>query len=993
MFKRPEGQILAAFSLFVALLIVRAAPGVENELERGFRNPPRDARPHVYWLWLNGYVDPKTAQAELDAMKEAGIGGILLFDMGARGDRSVQPPDGPAFLSPAWMKQFSESVTQARRLGLQVDFSVVSSWDLGGPWIEPKQASMGLYSTEMTFTGGKALEVTLPFPVIPDGAPKSADGRPVFWQDVAVLAIRNALRRPAHESAFQLDAKGPAGVFTSAGRPPLTLGSLEDVVDLTALVDREGRLRWNAPPGPWTILRYVCLNTGERLKVPSPASDGWATDHLNPEATRAHMDYVIARLRESFGDLAGSGLTNLYLASYEVRGPIWSPGFAQEFERRRGYSMVRWLPAVFGSQVTNEELTDRFLFDYRKTLGEVLINAYYRVAREAAHEAGLTIKSEAGGPGPPIHNVPVDALLSNGAVDEIQGEFWPYSPEADAKWVVKETAAAGHMYGKPLVHLEAFTSFEGWREGPQDLKPSADRVFCEGGNHMVWHTWSHAPPEAGKPGWAYLAGTHINRNVTWWPKVRPFLDYLSRSSYLLQQGRFVADVLHYYGDGGYRFVGPRKNEPALGPGYDYDVTNSDVILNRLKVQDGRLVLPDGTSYAILVLPPGEDAHPAVLEKIEQLVAAGATVVGPRPTRAVGLEGYPGSDLRVRELASRLWSETDGRAEQRYGKGRIIQGTPLREVLNDMGIPPDITAPEALDFIHRRNGDSDIYFVRNKRQDSIRATISFRVSNRAPEFWDPLSGEIAPAAVYRIEGSRVHVPVALAPFGSIFVVFRKTAAPDAVVHAPDAVGLVVRDGKTILQAEQDGDYEVVTAGGEKKSVRITGVAPRVTLDGEWAIEFQHGMGAPDRIAIAALRSWTKHPDSAVRFFSGTGRYRKAFRLPDGWRDSQRVYLDLGKLWTIGEAWLNGKSLGVLWTAPFRADCTDALRDGANELIVEVTNTWYNRLIGDAALPAEKRITRTNVQTSGGQRWAKLEPVESGLMGPVQLIARKAVQIDP
>ena len=419
-----------------------------------------------------------------------------------------------------------------------------------------------------------------------------------------------------------------------------------------------------------------------------------------------------------------------------------------------------------------------------------------------------------------------------------------------------------------------------------------------------------------------------------------------------------------------------------------------MILNRLNVRDGRLVLPDGTSYAILVLPPGEDAHPAVLEKIEQLVAAGATVVGPRPTRAVGLEGYPGSDLRVRELASRLWSETDGRAEQRYGKGRIIQGTPLREVLNHMGIPPDFTAPEALDFIHRRNGDSDIYFVRNKRQDSIRATISFRVSNRAPEFWDPLSGEIAPTAVYRIEGSRVDVPVTLAPFGSVFVVFRKAASPDAIVRVSNGVGLAVRDGKTILEAEQDGEYEVVTAGGKKKSVRVSGVAPRVTLDGEWIIEFEHGTGAPDHITVAELRSWTKHPDSSVRFFSGTGRYRKTFTLPDGWgRESQRVHLDLGRLWTIGEAWLNGKSLGVLWTPPFRVDCTDALRDGLNELIVEVTNTWYNRLVGDAALPAEKRITRTNVQTSGGQPWAKLEPVESGLMGPVQLIARGERQIDP
>ncbi|RPH36682.1 MAG: hypothetical protein EHM91_15760, partial [Planctomycetota bacterium] len=486
-------------------------------------------------------------------------------------------------------------------------------------------------------------------------------------------------------------AEGPAGVFASSGPPPFAVPDPRDFVDLAPHTNRNGRLRWTAPPGRWTVFRYVCMNTGERLKVPSPASDGWATDHLSAEATRAHMDYVINQLRRVLPDVAGSGLGNLYLASYEVRGPVWSPDFTDEFRKRRGYDMKPFLPALFGARVGDEETEARFLFDYRKTLGEVLVDAYYVSAREAAHQAGLGIKSEAGGPGPPVHNVPVDALLANSAVDEIQGEFWPFWPDADGMWVVKETATAGHVYGKPRIHMEAFTSFEAWREGPQDLKPSADRVFCEGGNHMVWHTWSHAPEEAGKPGWGYLAGTHLNRNVTWWPKARPFIEYLSRASYLLQRGRFVADVLYYYGDGGYKFVGPRKTDPSLGPGYDYDVANSDVILNRLAVRDDRLTLPDGTSYAVLVLPETEEVNPAVLEKIEKLVEAGATVVGKKPSRACGLEGYPESDRRVQEIAGRLWGEVDGagQIQRSFGKGQVIWGTALREVLAGMNLPPDI----------------------------------------------------------------------------------------------------------------------------------------------------------------------------------------------------------------------------------------------------------------------------------------------------------------
>lgn len=976
---RTLSLALALLCAGAALLAGQSPVATRDELERGFLDPPSDARPHAYWLWLNGYVHGPSADAELAAMKDAGLSGVLLFDMGARGDKAVQPPAGPAFLSDAWLKQFRASVARARQIGLQVDFSVISSWDLGGHWIEPRHASMGLYPTETLIEGGQAVDVALPFPPAPPAAPKGVDGKPAFWRDVAVLAVRNARRG---------GAEGPRGVFATAGPPPLVISKSDEVIDLTARVEGD-RLRWDAPAGRWTILRYVCMNTGERLKVPSPASDGWATDHLNPEATRAHMDYVIGRLRETFGDLRASGLRNLYLASYEVRGPVWSPGFTREFARRRGYEMTRFLPTIFGATVDDEETTRRFLFDYRKTLGEVLIDAYYNAAREAAHQAGLTIKSEAGGPGPPVHNVPVDALLANAAVDEIQGEFWPFRPNVDGLWVVKETASAGHIYGKPRAHMEAFTSFEAWREGPQDLKPSADRVFVEGGNHMVWHTWTHAPPDAGQPGWVYAAGTHLNRNVIWWPKAKPFIDYLARSSYLLQRGRFVADALYYYGDGGYKFVGPRRNDAALGPGYDYDVTNSDVILNRLEARDGRLTLPDGMSYAVLILPEAEEMHPAVLAKIEKLVADGATVIGPKPLRAVGLEGAPGSDARVRELAARLWGDLDGRAKKSraYGKGRIVWGETPRQVLAGMKIQPDFVAPTGLDFIHRRDGDTDIYFVRNSQAQAVRADARFRVADREPEFWDAQTGRIERAAVYRRTPEGIEAPVELAANGSIFVVFRRPARGDAIVNVAPEARVVMRDDAELIETSRNGSYVITRASGRRQTIEVSGLPAPLTLDGEWSVEFEKGRGAPaGSLKMASLASWTEHADPAVKFFSGAARYRQTFTLPPGWKaDGRRVYLDFGDLWAIGEAWLNGQPLGVLWTQPFRADCAEALREGENELTVEIANNWFNRLVGDAALPPERRLTRTNITTSGGKPWARLEPRASGLFGPVRLVA--------
>ncbi len=1084
-------RLLAAV-IFLGVVSVLCGTSGVDELEQGWRNPPADARPHAYWLWLNGYVNTAAAKEELRAMKEAGFGGVLLFDMGARGDKGTVPPAGPSFLSPPWLAQFKELVSEARTLGLQVDFSVVSSWDMGGHWIQPEHASMGLFAAETNVRGGGAVDIALPFPAIPAAAPKGADGKPAFWKDAAVLAAPSARRAEGHDFVFKLDAAGdrdlthvildqggygggqtpvamsparefsvavsnsprdagfrevvrgtlenrpgpqrfalpgktrglyarlrlisahdparvhwtlgefsmydvagvnvaasheadrtrsgativrgsaaygsagawnlanlhdgeaagPRGVFASGGPPPFVLASAKEAVVITSHVDRQGRLRWNAPEGDWTVIRYVVMNTGERLKVPSPNSDGWATDHFSAEATRAHMEHVIARLREAFQDISKSGLRNLYLASYEVVGLVWSPGFLADFEKLRGYDMTPYLPVIFGGTVRDEETTARFLFDFRKTLSDLLISAYYRAAGEAARKAGLGIKSEAGGPGPPIHNVPVDSLLANAAVDEIQGEFWPFRPEAHSLWVVKETASAGHLYGKRRVHMEAFTSTHHWYEGPQDLKESADRVFCEGANHMVWHTWSHAPPESGKPGWVYGAGSHINRNVTWWPKARPFVEYLSRTSFLLQRGNFVGDVLFYYGDGGYKFVPPRSPQPGLGAGYDYDFVNSDAILHRLTMHDGRFTLPDGTSYAVLVWPEGAEANPAVLEKTEKLVLAGGTIIGPRPARASGLEGYPASDSRVREAAARLCGDLDGKTKtsRRVGKGRVVWGRTPAEVLREMKIARDFEAPEALDYTHRRDGGAEIYFVRNRENAPLAGKARFRVKGRQPELWDPVTGRIQDAPAWAMAGEGVEVVLDLDRYGSTFVVFRRAAETKSATR-PKAAGL----GRAFA------------------------------IEGEWRVDFD---GGPQALKMAQLASWAKHENDGIRHFAGTAKYRTRFTLPAGWRLRARaIRLDLGDLWTIAEVWLNGQPLGVAWTRPFAVDATAALRDGENELLVEVTNTWHNRLVGDAKLPEAQRRTRTNITVSAGKPWRELELRDSGLFGPVRLVAQE------
>ncbi len=1085
--------------LFLAPSFVSASD-TPLTLEAGFRSPPPAARPHTYWLWLNGHVHLPTALDELTAMRDAGLGGVLLFEMGARGDPATTPSPGPAFLSPEWVKQLRTTTDHARQLGLQVDMSVISSWDMGGPWIEPRHAVMGLYSTETTTTAGAKLDLTLPFPQPERAAPLAPDGKPAFWTDVAVLAVRAPQRLPAHEFVLRLDPRGAhdlaavvldqgtpnapvplaatmtglrefavsvsegglrdadfrevlrttlkaepgpqrfalppgtrashvrlqlisghdatrprwtlaefevldaagrnlaashradqsrdgallvrepvpltytgwsagklhdqvrtgsGGVFATAGLPSFDVPDLGAVVDVTRHVDRAGRLTWDAPPGAWTILRYVCMVTGEKLKVPSPASDGLASDHLNPEATRVHMHHVIAKLRAGLGDdLTKTGIENLYLASYEVVGRVWSPVFAAEFKRRRGYDLTPWLPTIFGARIGGDELTARFLFDYRKTLGEVVVDAYYRTAVEVARAAGLKIKSEAGGPGPPIHTPPMDALLAHGTVDNVQGEFWPFWPDNDAINVIKEPASAAHLYGKPRVHLEAFTSFHHWAESPQDLKPSADRVFTEGGNHFVWHTWTHQAPTFGLPGLVYGAGTHLNRQVTWWPQARPFLAYLARGSFLLQRGHFVADVLYYYGDAGMNFVPPRRNPSTLGPGYDYDVTNADALLTRLSVVDGRLTTPEGVSYAVLVLPDSDAIHPPVLEKIESLVRAGATVLAPqRPARATGLENHPASDTRVRTLAAQLWADLDGRIRKSrtHGRGRVYLGVPERDVLAELKIAPDFVAPPALDFTHRRDAGTEIYFVRNKTAQPHTATAAFRARAAHVELWDPLTGNLHRAPAPRSSATHTEVPLTLAPHGSTFVVFRPTASA-SLSSAPPL------------------------------SVPPSSSSAPLALDRPWTVDFTAPatFDPPPPLELIRVGPWTENTGPEHRYFAGSGRYRHRFTLPPGFRaQSPRITLDLGHLWSIGEVWLNGQSLGVLWAKPFTVDVTSALRDGENELVVAVTGTWHNRLVGEARNELPKR-TRTNIAVSQRKPWKDHDPIPTGLFGPVRLI---------
>ncbi len=1147
-----------------ALIGIFAAVAVTSEFNelagdppawrQGFTDPPDIARPAVYWCWLNGHVDPGQLSRELEEFQRKGVRGVYIFDIGAR-DPNNRIPAGPAFMGPESVQSIAHAVREAGRLGLEVGLITSSSWNAGGPWVTPEFAAMGLFSSEIVCEGPGTFDGELPFPELPPAAPRDGDGRPLFRQEVAVLAVPIERRRPAHEFVFEvcspgrhqvdhailcntassdgdaigplqrfardfeiwisdfsdepecfepavrgqlaahtepqrfdfsarparfvklrilsgynpteerielgefelysMDGRnvitslhedgsrtggklldhtsqlkpdgpwsaaaihdgnrgGPRGSWSSAGLPPPAVDDPQQILDWSDRLDADGRLRVDVPPGRFLVRRYVCANTGQKLVLPSPNSAGMAIDHFNPAATEWHFQHILEPLKAELGPLGDTALKQMYVCSYELRGATWTPGFLNEFRRRRGYDMKRLLPALDGCLIGDAYRTRRFLHDFRKTLGELLVDAFYRRASELSRAEGLLLCAEAGGPGLPLHQVPVDALQAQGAVDIPRGEFW----KEHNIWVVKETAAAAHIYGKPLVDMEAFTSWRHWQDGPTELKPLADRAFCEGTNHFTFHTAAHRPPEVGLPGWVYTAGTHFSPHIAWWPLAGSFVDYLARSCFLLQQGRFVADVCYYYGDQGFNTVPPKHIDPSLGFGFDYDVVNAEVLLTRARMERGRLSFGNGTSYAVLVLPDKREIQPAVLAKLAELVEQGLTVVGPRPVRGNSLTDYPRCDDQVRNLADALWgaSPTNDVQEHRRGGGRVFWGKPLRDVLAEQGVLPDISLEEAgdadLDFIHRSLPDAEVYFVWNRQPRQRQLTLTFRDCPGPPELWDPYQASIVPCPAYRRSQHGMTVPLNLPPQGSIFVVFTANTSrlhEDPIVSITrdggevlfrsamehDIVPIAVcldADGTPQLEAGEPGEYRVRFASGREVAVR-TEPAAETALSGPWTVRFPPGWGAPEEVVLNELISWTEHPDPGVRYFSGMAVYQTEFSLPDEGRRNGSLILRVGDVRCIGEVWLNDRRLATVWTPPFEVDLSSSARPGKNQLTIRVANTWSNRLVGDALGSGGPGSTETNMPYSISWRvaWKDTPLLRSGLIGPASLQVRHRMPI--
>ena len=725
----------------------------ERSLDRKeFFDPPISARPGAYWPWLNGSVSLERITYELEEMKAKGMGWADIWDVASIINPGTMIPVGPEFLGKESLKAIGHAVKEADRLGLRLGMIAASGWNAGGPWVKPADAGMGLLHSQVSVEGPARFSDVLPFPEVSTLCPRDVNGSPVYWKEIAVLAVpQNA---------------------------DLQIPSASAVIDLSEYLDKESRLVWNVPAGKWTIMRFVMTNTGYPLVVPSPKSRGPMIDFLDPDASRMHFEHVVEKLQSELGDIADSPLKYLEVDSLELgHDTIWTEEIVGKFKERYGYGPLPYLPLLRGWKFEDADVQERFLYDWKKHISDLLIESHYRAGSKVLNEYGLMLCAEGGGPGAPIWpTCPVDSLKALGAVDIPRGEFWPKMRNI---WLVKEISSAAHIYGKRIVDAESFTSWRHWLDGPYFYKHLADTAMGEGLNHFTFCSFTHSPKEAGLPGFVIHAGTHINPNVVWWPMARPFMDYISRCCYLLQKGLFVADVCYYYGDKAPNFVSPKHVGFTPGPGYDYDVINSDVLLNRMTVKNGRILLPDGMSYALLVLPEQEDMDLEVLRKLESLIKAGATVIGAKPTRTGTLVDYPNRDRQVARLAEKIWGDCDGEKvkERAYGKGRVFWNRSVREVLRQREIGRDFSykgrdGRSRLDYIHRRTEEEDIYFVINMNERWEEVECTFRIAGKQPELWHPETGTIRNIIVYETKGGFTHVPLHLKPAESVFVVFRK-----------------------------------------------------------------------------------------------------------------------------------------------------------------------------------------------------------------------------
>jgi hypothetical protein len=917
-----------------------------KSLDQEFQVPPRQARPWVFWVWMDADIPRAAITRDLEQMKDKGITGCILYDCGPgncgpgntlwnqtiarigkdyrpvptdqyKGSHMTTVPGTPvATWTPQWRKLVCFSAKEAGRLG--IDFVVSAGLANTSGHIAEEYREQKLVWSETNVRGAQTFDGPLPEPLTDQGKHYP------FHRDVAVLAVPN---RPGY--------------------------SVHEVIDLSSKMDATGHLQWDVPAGDWKIIRL--------LQVPTGITNIWGyfNDSMSAEAMDKTWAVTMAPLLAEMSPAERKAVKGIEDDSWEAGKIGWTKLFPEEFKKRRGYDLIPYLPIIAGEKMSDPDTRRRILRDYALTISDLIADDHYAHLKKIANDNGLFFYSEAAGP----NYDQADLLKTSSRVDKAMAEFWmPSAHRAgmDSRFLLRNAASANHIYGNTITMCESFTSLgTEWEVTPFTMKPVADQAFCDGLNKICVHNFSQSPSLTARPGYVYVAGTHYDPGVTWWDETGAFNTYLARCSFMLQQGKFVADALFYHGDNIGHGEQRKTIPPTLGEGYDHDNCNSEVLLTRMSTKDGRIVLTDGMSYRVLVLPDAQPMPLADLQKIAALVAGGATIIGPPPAGVSGMLLNPDDQAQFNSLVEQLWSGLDGTkvTEKIVGAGHVFRGRTVRQVLAAEDTPPDfeetgLSKEGTIDWIHRATKSTDIYYVASRWERPEKVACSFRVSGRQPELWDPVTGDIRDAADFRQENGRTIVPLEFGSYGSVFVVFRKPILMDA-------------------------------AGPAASNYPATQLLE--TLSGPWTINFDPKWGGPAKVVFDELVDWTNRPEPGIKYYSGTAVYHKRFDVPT-LPPGARYILDLGELHELARVRLNGHDLGVVWNKPARLDITGEINSEKNDLELAVVNLWPNRLKRDESLPMKKRLTKTNIH-----KFTAASPLlPSGLIGPVNVLALESPQ---
>ncbi|SEN76568.1 alpha-L-rhamnosidase [bacterium A37T11] len=723
---------------------------------------------------------------------------------------------------------------------------------------------------------------------------------------------------------------------------PSLLVKETDVKDISQYLQPNGTLNWDVPSGEWVVMRTGMLPTGAKNSPASPQGTGLEIDKMNHAHAIPHFNAFLGEIQKRIPAADRKTFKLAVQDSYEMGGQNWTDDFIRKFQQQYGYDPTPYIPVFYGHVVGSQDRSDRFLWDLRRFVADKVAYEYVGGLRDISHKHGLNIWLENYG----HWGFPGEFLQYGGQSDEIGGEFWSEGELGNIE--NRAASSAAHIYGKTKVSAESFTAGgKTFGRYPALFKQRGDRFFTEGINNTLLHVYIQQPYEDKQPGVNAWFGNEFNRFNTWFDDMDLFVQYLKRCNFLLQQGKYVADIAYFIGEDAPKMTGVQ--DPALPKGYAFDYINGEIIRDRLQVKNGRFVLPDGMTYKILVLPKLETIRPELLQKIAALVKAGGTVLGPRPSRSPSLQNYGKADRQVQALASDLWGNIDGKTIKKhpYGKGLVLDGIDLTQALQELGTIPDVKLEETDPtlYIHRTVPEGEIYFISNQQENPIRISPTFRVYGKIPELWNAIDASSRELSQYTNTSTTTTVPLQLAPFESAFIIFRNAA------KGPSA------------QGKSNFPEPVKT----------------VELDKPWSVRFDKESRGPEQpILFDKLTDWSQNPDTRIAHYSGKATYQQKFTAPT-LQPGQQLWLDLGSLVAVAKVTVNGTYVGGVWTPPYKLNISKAVKPGENTLDIQVVNTWINRLIGDQQLPEAERNTWTLVNP-----YKANSPLQSaGLLGPVKL----------